>query len=407
MNGSSSHKTSLLASEQEAEILSRVEESLVLEFRKMHASPTLSFQDQVRTWMAWGAGTVAAAAAVLLLVVQPWQSSPLLLEGGAIVAQGHRASQDVVPVEVKQGKTGALSEAKRWKISMAQRTRLALVKTEKSVRTVRLQRGFVQIHVHKGSMKRFVVESEDVQVVVTGTIFSVERETKWIRVELFRGSVKVNHKGHQQRVLVPGEGVRINLINGSSRKYRFPLTKKKQPSLVIAKPQKQTRAWERLRLLVHQRRLGEMHRYALDLAESRQYSKQERLDMLRWAVKQEFSHQRRNSAIQTLLVMASLGGEGSAVQFGDAINTCRSLFWEDRSHCFRMTRRFMKTYPKSLGFRDVACNYVDDLVKYSKPKLAGRSLQIATTLFHQNRCKELLCPGGSCSTALQSLFKDE
>ena len=393
MSGSYLQQKPLLAAEQESQILSRVEESLVVEFRAMHAPPAPSWQVQVRTWLSWGMGTIAAAAAVLFFVVQPRQSTPLLLQGGAAVAKGHSVSGHTVPVEVKEGKTGVIAESKRWQVKMAQHTRLALVKNQQNVRTVRLQRGFVKVHVRKGAMKKFVVKSQDVQVIVTGTVFSVEREKNWVRVELFRGSVTVKQKDKETE-LKPGDGIRIDLKSGRSREYQFSLASPEPVARKAAQPSKSQKVkksgpWARLRWLSKQKRFMELHRYAHDLATSRQYSGDKRRNMLSWVVEQEYANQLQGKALQTLLAMARLGGEGQETAYGSAVMTCRRVFSIDTTQCISLYRGYLKNYPKGMPMvhKEVGCFLAADLAKQGANQKNQRALQESKKLVKKYRCE--------------------
>jgi hypothetical protein len=69
---------------------------------------------------------------------------------------------------------------------------------------VHLERGSIIVHAAERRRGHLIVASEDARVVVTGTVFSVNRGTKGTRVSVLEGTVRVDWRG-QQRILTAGQ----------------------------------------------------------------------------------------------------------------------------------------------------------------------------------------------------------
>jgi hypothetical protein len=69
---------------------------------------------------------------------------------------------------------------------------------------VHLERGSIIVHATERRRGNLIVATEDARVVVTGTVFSVNRGTKGTRVSVLEGTVRVDWRG-EQRMLTAGQ----------------------------------------------------------------------------------------------------------------------------------------------------------------------------------------------------------
>ncbi len=76
--------------------------------------------------------------------------------------------------------------------------------------TIALERGSVIVQAAEQRQRHLFVKTEDCEVSVTGTIFSVNHGTKGSRVSVIEGEVVVAHSG-EEHVLHPGQQVATNL----------------------------------------------------------------------------------------------------------------------------------------------------------------------------------------------------
>ena len=79
---------------------------------------------------------------------------------------------------------------------------------------VHLERGSIIVHAAEPGRGHLIVATEDAQVVVTGTVSSVNRGTKGTRVSVLQGTARVDWRG-QQRILTAGQQLSTSrFING-------------------------------------------------------------------------------------------------------------------------------------------------------------------------------------------------
>jgi hypothetical protein len=79
---------------------------------------------------------------------------------------------------------------------------------------VHLERGSIIVHAAERRSGHLIVSTEDARVVVTGTVFSVNRGTKGTRVSVLEGTVRVDYRG-DQRILTAGQQLSTSrFING-------------------------------------------------------------------------------------------------------------------------------------------------------------------------------------------------
>jgi len=140
------------------------------------------------------AGLVAAAAAIALIVVVATtgsdddlslsgEGSPLVAADGARWVEGGTLSTTDEPLRLRRGDdlTVALDRSTRAQVSALRDDRLALD----------LRSGCLAVEVDPSAEIAVAVETELGRVVVQGTIFAVQTSEKEVRVEVVRGSVKV------------------------------------------------------------------------------------------------------------------------------------------------------------------------------------------------------------------------
>ncbi len=79
---------------------------------------------------------------------------------------------------------------------------------------VHLERGSIIVHAAERRRGHLIVATDDAQIVVVGTIFSVNRGTKGTRVSVLEGTVRVEWRG-DQRILTAGQQMSTSrFING-------------------------------------------------------------------------------------------------------------------------------------------------------------------------------------------------
>ena len=89
------------------------------------------------------------------------------------------------------------------RIEMRERSQIALVPASDGVR-IQLERGSVIVRAAKQPSGHLYVSTDDVDVAVVGTVFSVSEGTRGARVSVIEGEVRVEH-GAEELALYPGE----------------------------------------------------------------------------------------------------------------------------------------------------------------------------------------------------------
>lgn len=400
-----------LSLEQESIILARVEEQVLQAFREQYGrrrTPVLAEQgSSASRWiwiprLAWGGSGVLATALLVWVVVWGrglWEE-PVLQGQGVVLSGKHTLSDRVVSLTVASTHPGTLTESKRWNMKITPHSQLTLTKLAHRVRNIQLTRGLITVDVKKGSMREFVVESQKVQVVVTGTLFTVERQASWMRVELWRGEVQIRRSHVAPIIMKPGMGVRIHLPSLVSQEYALPsglllptavapvAPQRHRPDRDVAQSQEQSAA-RRVTWLVEKGRYPELHRYALDLANRRHMTRNERRVLLRQVADLLYRRGYDHRALQTLLAMARLGGEGADTDFAMAINACHKIFRTDTTHCIRLGEEYLQTYRKE-GVQSgyYACQLARNMwQRYQKnPKLYAKDKVRVQEIRQQYQC---------------------
>ena len=99
------------------------------------------------------------------------------------------------------------------RVEMKPHTELGVSMNRQDVK-VHLERGSIIVHAAEQRRGHLIVATDDARVVVTGTVFSVNRGTKGTRVSVLEGTVRVDWRG-EQRMLTAGQQLSTNrFING-------------------------------------------------------------------------------------------------------------------------------------------------------------------------------------------------
>jgi ferric-dicitrate binding protein FerR (iron transport regulator) len=172
---------------------------------------------------------IVAAAAVIVLGAGAWlfrdafQSTPggpratleanqgpvhLLKADGqqVMVAGGSLREREWVRTPRDSRATLRLSDGSR--IEMKPHTEVGVSMNRQDVK-VHLERGSIIVHAAKRQSGHLIVATDDARVVVTGTVFSVNRGTKGTRISVLEGSVRVDWRG-DQRILMAGQQLSTN-----------------------------------------------------------------------------------------------------------------------------------------------------------------------------------------------------
>jgi len=160
-------------------------------------------QDEVRVGRMWRAiearrrppkrryalafAMVSVVAAVVLLTVWLWPTpSP---EGPLRLAETHAP----VPAAIEANRTLSFADGSR--VAAAEETRLDLLENTASELAFALRRGAAHFEVEPGGPRRWRVAAGEVEVIVVGTVFDVERGEAGVTVSVSRGAVRVRGPG--------------------------------------------------------------------------------------------------------------------------------------------------------------------------------------------------------------------
>lgn len=156
-------------------------------------APVVSMKSRKRWW-------ISAAAAILILIagVAYFKMSGSV-SGPAIETKYGQLSQQELPdgSQVMMNANTTIELSKGWK--------------EGNTREVWLRKGEAFFHVKKTEHKsRFIVHTNQLDVIVTGTQFNVNTRDGKTSVLLTEGSVTIKTPGGQEMTMTPGDFVEIN-----------------------------------------------------------------------------------------------------------------------------------------------------------------------------------------------------
>ncbi|TNE44735.1 MAG: hypothetical protein EP343_29165 [Deltaproteobacteria bacterium] len=291
-------------------------------------------------WMSWQWGAGLAAAAVCAVVV--WMgtmpgTAPLKMEyKGAIqkLASAKSSPQQPTKLSVSSQEKGEVSVPNKWQVVAQSDTSLTFSPAS-SQQHVKLHKGYIGVHVVPKQMKSFVVQVKNVNVVVKGTRFSVERTPQWLRVEVWRGRVEVQTAQDSRYSLPKGKGLRWSWKSMRAVEYDLPPKKSSLGS--------------RWRWVARNQGVQSMVAYLDDMVESRRFSKLDKaehlMDAANWA--------RRKGALRTALNLKWRAyqlvprGEGSDLRLFQAISSCQEALAAHAPRCASMMSTFQKAYPSA------------------------------------------------------------
>ncbi|MBO6940423.1 MAG: FecR domain-containing protein [Deltaproteobacteria bacterium] len=133
----------------------------------------------------FGAATIAVAAVVLAVAFWP-QPAP---EGPLTLAETHAP----VPAAIEAQRTLSFADGSR--VAAAEESRLDLLENTASELAFALRRGAAHFEVEPGGPRRWRVAAGEVEVIVVGTVFDVERSEGSVTVSVSRGAVRVRGPG--------------------------------------------------------------------------------------------------------------------------------------------------------------------------------------------------------------------
>ncbi|MCB9639006.1 MAG: FecR domain-containing protein [Myxococcales bacterium] len=221
---------------QERALLLDVEQELLGAFaskKKKAVAPKRSMH------LAFG---MAASCCAVLLAWLSWPRSeglaPLQIQGGWQRSNtkpiSSKATALQAPLREKSLQTrddeGSVQQGETWQLRAKKQTTLRLTRRHNLNTEVQLTKGHIQVHVKPHTMERFAVFCQGgVQVLVRGTVFSVEQRADWVRVEVTRGKVVVQRGKEKRNLLLAGQGERVDLGSGEVVRYPLPPAALKSP----------------------------------------------------------------------------------------------------------------------------------------------------------------------------------
>lgn len=174
-----------------------------------------------------GAAPFLAAAAVLLLVgtwvVASQRSDPSAAPDRLVRVDGAPFAGDLAPAQ-----RVALSDGS-W-IETGSDTRLSVLHNDGRDVVLHLREGDVDVEVHPGGPRRWVIEAGEAVVEVVGTHFTVSRQGHAIRVSVSRGQVIVRHPDLDDGLQRLGAGRSVEV--GESAPPDPPTSSRPTPTLV-------------------------------------------------------------------------------------------------------------------------------------------------------------------------------
>lgn len=186
--------------------------------------------------VTWSWRAVAAAIAVLAVIGLSVRTNVFSFEtGGMIRIEGlageafRFSEQESVPlstgdafllapgesIRTAKGSAALIRLADDSRVEMRERSELAVKQRRRLLPgrrpdgVIELDRGSIIVEASDQGTGHLYVSTQECQVAVTGTVFSVNHGTKGSRVSVIEGAVEVDHHGNQS-VLQPGQQVTTN-----------------------------------------------------------------------------------------------------------------------------------------------------------------------------------------------------
>jgi TolA-binding protein len=185
------------------------------------------------------AASFAAAAAVLLILKLPLFSEPVssganlaltVLSGNPLVegAEARAGTELAEGQEITTGVKTALAKASsKLSIGIDGHTNLALDRLRRDRVRINLKRGYMAVHLAKSSGVDLVVDAHLARIIVTGTVFSVEKLEDEVNVTVVQGAVRVESDRW------PGETVEVREGHGLAvtKRERRPVSSQSERSI--------------------------------------------------------------------------------------------------------------------------------------------------------------------------------
>lgn len=314
-----------------------------------------------RSFWPWAlASSAVAACALLLWWGIPHQRAPHYQYKGLQVVS-HAKTNATRWLHTKHGAQGRIVAAKRWSLVAQGNTRIGVRRGQKRRQEIDLLRGFVNIHVHPHTMKRFALHAQGFRVEVKGTKFTVERRKGWLQVEVWRGKVVLHTPKGTQTPVNSRRGCRVNIAQHKLRCYPLPPDTHRTPRKRIQ--------W-----------LGRHHpsqllAYAVALASNPRVSANKRASLLREVTDVLHKARRWRAAIESYKLLAQQKAADSNQALLDAallcrktlshtpqlcqsiflqcLRQCRDKLWREQSLGLLAVSRFQQAKSKGLKARAI------------------------------------------------------
>lgn len=222
-------------------------------YDKPHDEPRSTFAP----WRLWPLAPVAALAAGMLLWWQPSKppTEPLSLQGQARIGDRPSAQHTKTSLTqrslalITQQKPATLQAAKRWHITIAAQSALAIEQIHPQHHRLQLRNGAITVDVTPQQIQLFEIALPHHHIHVKGTRFTVERTPRGWRVEMETGRIALvpattNSPTTSQPSATPrtpapiflqhGQGARVAQSTGKIEIYPLPPTSHRAPSKRVA-----------------------------------------------------------------------------------------------------------------------------------------------------------------------------
>lgn len=349
-------RPSWMSPEEEARILTDVEDQLLSAFRVQCAQNTAR-QSEQRTSSLWSSlqqvismkSSITWATALSVLAVVWMSFSPTVLPLEQLTVERTLSSRPLTQQTSASGsisermqvvghhtQTGSISEGSRWKIAVGPTATLSILRTGKQQRTVKMKRGFIRVHVTPNQVKKFSVQCKEYQVWVRGTIFSVEKEHNWLRVEVQRGKVVVRGPQFKTgRVLTKGQGIRLNTQTKKANMYTLPAQ--------LAASSKASMKHFQWLMKISPKRAFE---YAVDLVWSHRWSTPQRRTLLERFEKVLFKRKKKEAFLLRIQLARLYKGINAQMHLYTGLKECLKVFPNPTLRCRPFVQEYIKRFPQ-------------------------------------------------------------
>lgn len=325
----------------------------------------------------FGLGWQLAAGCAVILFGLFWMVRPqaldipsLQFEGKLSVRSNPSGTTQKKHVQLALEHSAHIQDPQGWKLRSLTNSQLSIRRMTPHNSHIRLKRGIVRIHVTPKTMKQFVVECRQLQVVVKGTLFSVWSGRNWSRIEVTRGHVELRRKGKVFMHLYKGQGVRISEQYKSLEPYPVPHTKRPWFSKI---------EW----MGAHNAR--RLYAYTLDLLEPKLLSRITQMRILESSVHALSGAKRWHEVSKLWMRLYRLQpkGKGAQAALFQAAQTCRLQTPMPYTSCAQHYQLFRTQFPRGMKtFREMSVYWQGMLLfQHSNQKTKGR--QILRAYIHQ------------------------